>query len=62
MGSSGGKPRKPKQHKLPKEGSPENLDYDIKMKQKEAFGGWPIVLVMGILVLGFFAWIVFTAL
>jgi hypothetical protein len=32
------------------------------MKRKEAFGGWPIVLVMGILVLGFFAWIVFTAL
>ncbi|MEX0768112.1 MAG: hypothetical protein WD029_06550 [Microthrixaceae bacterium] len=61
MGSSGGKPRKPNQHKLPKVGSPENLEYDIKMKKKEAFGGWPILLVMGILVVGFFSWIVLTA-
>lgn len=61
VGSKGSKPRKPGQHKLPKVGSPENRDYEIKMKRKEAFGGWPIVIVVAILVLGFFAWIVLTA-
>ena len=61
VGSKGGKPRKPDQHHLPKVGSPENIDSEIRMKRKEAFGGWPIVLVLAILVLGFFAWIVFTA-
>ena len=61
VGSRGSKPRRPGQHKLPKVGSPENVDYEMHQKRKEAFGGWPIVLIVAILVLGFFAWIVLTA-
>lgn len=60
VGSSGGKPRK-KEHKLPKVGSPENREYELHEKQKEAFGGWPIVLVLAILVVVFIAWIILTA-
>lgn len=59
VGSKGGKPRK-QEHKLPKVGSPENREYELKMKQKEAFGGWPIVIVLAILVIGFAAWIAIT--
>ncbi|MDQ7994138.1 MAG: hypothetical protein REI45_15820 [Propionicimonas sp.] len=60
MGSKGGKPRKDL-HKLPKVGSPENREYELHQKQKEAFGGWPILVVVVILVLGFAAWIALTA-
>jgi hypothetical protein len=60
VGSKGGKPRK-ELHKLPKVGSPENREYELHQKQKEAFGGWPILVVVVILVLGFAAWIALTA-
>ena len=51
MGSKGQKPRKPNQHHLPPVGSKENLDYEFKQRRKEVFGGWPLWLAAGILVL-----------
>jgi hypothetical protein len=59
VGSKGSKPRK-QQHKLPKVGSPENREYELHQKQREAFGGWPIVIILVILVIGFFGWLLIT--
>lgn len=60
MGSSGGKPRKPEQHHLPKVGSKANEAYELKAKRKEAFGPLPIVVVAVLIVVVFVAWIAIT--
>ncbi|CAN5539467.1 hypothetical protein BH10ACT3_BH10ACT3_10840 [soil metagenome] len=59
VGSKGSKPRKPEHH-LPKVGSPENQKYELHQKQKEDFHGWPIVIVVALLIIVFVAWIAIT--
>jgi hypothetical protein len=58
MGSSGGKPRKPNQHHLPKVGSPANVEYEFEQRRREAFKGWPAWLVGAILVLALAGWLI----
>lgn len=60
VGSSGSKPRKKNQHHLPKVGTPENREYELHQKRKEAFGGWPVWLVGAILVAGLVGWLLIT--
>lgn len=60
VGSKGSKPRKPGQHHLPKVGSPENREYEAHQKKVEAFGGWPLWLVLAILVIGLVGWLLIT--
>jgi hypothetical protein len=57
MGSKGSKPRK-EQHHLPPVGSKANREYEMRQKRVEAFGGWPIWLVGGILALALISWLV----
>lgn len=60
VGSKGQKPRKPNQHHLPPVGSKENLDYEFQQRRKEVFGGWPLWLAAGILVLALVGWLFVT--
>ncbi|MBM3662591.1 MAG: hypothetical protein FJW94_06830 [Actinobacteria bacterium] len=60
MGSSGGKPRKPEQHHLPKVGSKANESYEVRQRRKEVFGPLPIAIVAVLIVVVFLAWIAIT--
>ena len=52
MGSSGQKPRKPSHSKhLPKVGSKENREFELREKRKVDFGGWPIAIVAMLVVI-----------
>ena len=61
VGSSGDKPRKPEHdHHLPPVDSPENMEYRLRQRRQEAFGGWPIWIVAALLVLVLVGWLVVT--
>lgn len=60
VGSQGDKPRKPGQHHLPPVGSKANREYEFDQRKKEVFGGWPIWLAAGLLVLALIGWLFIT--
>jgi hypothetical protein len=60
VGSSGGKPRKPEQHHLPKVGSKANAAYEARERRREVFGPLPIAIVAVLIVVVFLAWIAIT--
>jgi hypothetical protein len=60
MGSSGGKPRKPEQHHLPKVGTKANEAYEAKARRKEVFGPLPIVIIAVLIGIVFLGWIFIT--
>ncbi len=60
MGSSGGKPRKPGQHHLPKVGSKANEAYEMRERRREVFGPLPIAIIAVLIVVVFLAWIAIT--
>ena len=49
MGSKGSKPRKPHNH-LPKVGTPKEVEWERKTRQKQVFGSVPIWLGLVLLV------------
>lgn len=59
MGSKGSKPRK-EEHPLPPVGSKPNLEYEMRQKRIEAFGGWPIWLIGILLLAVLIGWLVVT--
>jgi len=63
VGSSGQKPRKKNQGKpqhLPKVGTKPNREFEHREKEKVDFRGWPVVIVVALLVLVFIAWLSIT--